>query len=83
MRRQVLIWVAIVVLALSVAAPAWAHHQPEFDGLRDRVNALVEKVRNQKERIVRLESYVLDLNGRICALEAEPGGPDTGEGCPG
>ena len=83
MKRQLLIWVAIVVLALGVAVPAWAHHQPEFDNLRDRVNALVERVRNQKERIVELESYVLDLNGRICALETEAGGPDPGEGCPG
>ena len=83
MKRQLLIWVSIVVLALGVAAPAWAHHQPEFDDLRDRVNALVERVRNQKERIVELETYVLDLNGRICALETEAGGPDPGEGCPG
>lgn len=75
MKRQVLSWVAIVVLALGVAAPAWAHHQPEFDNLRDRVRA-------HKERIAQLESYVLDLNARICALEAEAGGPDPAEGCP-
>lgn len=76
MKRSVLVWIAIVVLALSIAAPALAHHQPGFSRLR-------EKVRNQAERIAQLESYVLDLNARICALEAEPAGPEPGEGCPG
>ena len=75
MKKQILIWVALVVLALGVAAPAFAHHQPELGNLRD-------KVRQQAERISELESYVLDLNARICALEAEPAGPDPGQGCP-
>ena len=76
MKRQILAWVAVVILALAVAAPALAHHQPEFGNLRD-------KVKHQGERIASLESYVLDLNARICALEAEGGGPDPAEGCPG
>jgi hypothetical protein len=75
MKRQILIWVAFVVLALSVAAPAFAHHQPELGNLK-------EKVRQQAERISQLESYVLDLNARICVLETEPAGPEPGEGCP-
>ena len=50
--------------------------KPEFGNLRD-------KVKHQGERIASLESYVLDLNARICALEAEGGGPDPAEGCPG
>jgi len=75
MRRQVVGWVVVIVLALAVAAPAFAHHQPEFGNLR-------EKVRNQSERIASLESFVLDLNARICALEAEGGGPDPAPGCP-
>jgi hypothetical protein len=76
MKRQILVWVTLVVLAIAVAAPALAHHQPEFGNLRD-------KVKRQADRIASLESYVLDLNGRICALETESGGPDPGEGCPG
>ena len=76
MKRSLLVWLVIAVLALSVAAPALAHHQPEFSRLR-------EKVRDQAQRIVQLESYVLDLNARICALESEPAGPEPGEGCPG
>ena len=76
MKRHILAWVAVVILALAVAAPALAHHQPEFGNLRD-------KVHRQADRIASLESYVLDLNGRICALEAEAGGPDPGEDCPG
>ena len=68
MKRHILAWVAVVILALAVAAPALAHHQPEFGNLRD-------KVHRQADRIASLESYVLDLNGRICALEAEAGGP--------
>ena len=76
MKRTILAWIAVVVLAVAVAAPALAHHDPEFGNLR-------QKVRNQAERIANLESYVLDLNARICALEAEGGGPDPGEGCPG
>ncbi|HYH27174.1 MAG TPA: hypothetical protein VEA19_00180 [Actinomycetota bacterium] len=75
MKRQMIVWVAIVVLALGVAAPALAHHQPGFSKLR-------EKVRDQAQRIAQLESYVLDLNARICVLEAEPAGPEPGEGCP-
>jgi hypothetical protein len=75
MRRTILLWAALVVLALGVAAPAFAHHQPEFDNLRRRV-------KRQHNRIVQLESYVLDLNGRICALEALGGGPEPAEGCP-
>jgi hypothetical protein len=75
MRRQVVGWVVVIVLALAIAAPAFAHHQPEFGTLR-------EKVRNQSERIASLESYVLDLNARICALETEGGGPDPAPGCP-
>jgi hypothetical protein len=74
-KRNILMWVAIVVLALGVAAPALAHHQPGFANLR-------EKVRQQAARIVQLESYVLDLNARICALENEAAGPEPGEGCP-
>jgi hypothetical protein len=83
MTRQVLSWVAVVVLTLGVAAPAFAHHQPEFGNLRDKVTNLTNRVRGQHTRIVQLESYVLDLNGRICELEAEPGGPNPAEGCPG
>jgi hypothetical protein len=83
MKQQLIAFVAIVILALGVAAPALAHHEPEFDKLRDKVNTLVDRVRNQHERIVQLESYVLDLNGRVCALEAEAGGPDPADGCPG
>ena len=75
MRRNLIIWAAILVLAMAVAAPALAHHQPEFGNLK-------QKVRNQGDRIAQLESYVLDLNARICALEAEPAGPEPGEGCP-
>ena len=75
MKKQLIVWIAIVVLALGVAAPALAHHQPEFDNLR-------QKVRDQGHRIAQLESYVLDLNARICALETEPAGPEPGEGCP-
>jgi hypothetical protein len=83
MKRQVVAFVAIVIIALGVAAPALALREPEFGKLRDKVNALVNRVRNQHDRIVQLESYVLDLNGRICALEAEAGGPDPADGCPG
>lgn len=75
MKRQILVWMALVILALAVAAPALAHHQPEFGNLRDRV-------KRQAERIASLESYVLDLNARICALEVEGGGPEPAEGCP-
>ena len=32
-KRQLIVWVAILVLALAVAAPALAHHQPEFGNL--------------------------------------------------
>jgi len=74
-KRQILVWVAIVVIALGVGAPALAHHQPEVSNLR-------QKVRDQADHIVQLESYVLDLNARICALESEPAGPVPGEGCP-
>jgi hypothetical protein len=83
LKRHLIAFVAIVILALGVAAPALAHHEPEFGRLRDKVNALVDRVRNQHDRIVQLESYVLDLNGRICALEVEAGGPNPAEGCPG
>lgn len=66
----------LLALAFTLAMPAFAHHQPEFGKLR-------RKVKKQHSRIVRLESYVLDLNGRICALEDQPGGPGPGQGCPG
>jgi hypothetical protein len=75
MKRSVLTWAALVVLALGVAAPAFADHQPEFNNLRRRV-------KKQQTRIVQLESYVLDLNARICELEAQGGGPNPAEGCP-
>jgi hypothetical protein len=75
MKRRIMGWVAVIVLALAITAPALAHHQPEFGNLR-------QKVRNQGQRIASLESYVLDLNARICALEAESGGPDPAPGCP-
>ena len=65
MTRRFVTWVAIVVLAMAVAAPAFAHHQLEFGDLKQRVA-------NQRERIVELESYVLDLSARICELEEVP-----------
>ena len=70
MKRRIGTWITIVILAIAVAAPAFAHHQPEVNNLRQRVA-------NQRDRIVELESYVLDLNARICALETDPA-----PGCP-
>ena len=42
-------YAALSLLAMAVAAPAFAHHQPEFGDLKQRVA-------NQRERIVELES---------------------------
>jgi hypothetical protein len=44
MKRQAYAWTALILLAVAFAPPAFAHHQPKFKNLKQRVKSLENQV---------------------------------------